>query len=335
MNTHLKKIAKRVLHSHRKTRIEFTRKIKGDKVYPGIAYYLDNYAILMKNTNDVHTVDDVFKVLWDSNMNTRPNGEAIPPQEDFIMKVHAQERSRERSIMADEIYETILFGLEMDMSNPKVTKKKYFKDDIAVVVAWEDTGVIITEMSLSPTRRKGFIDQIPILFEDLRNVGLKWGSLTVLDKTAYLYMLADREINQLIHHVTDAFKFGLQNHTKEQLEMIKPGIKIVSQLQKTHEVYDYNTVDGVLHRGEVNAGHMYQAAFLAPPLTDKQKKVLEKWGLSLKKASEGDIPSITFEPISKDKPVPNVEVYMFDMSQFSGNAHEWFFSKTSCKLSQL
>ena len=251
------------------------------------------------------------------------------------MKVHAQERSRERSILADEIYETILFGFEMDMSNRKVTKRKYFKDDIAVVVAWEDTGVIITEMSLSPTRRKGFIDQIPLLFEDLRNVGLKWGGLTVFDTTTLLLMMSDRDLNPLVHQTNDAFRHGLHKFTDEQLEMMKPAIKTVSTLQKMHEVYDYNTVDGEVYRGEVHHGHMYGAAFYAPPLNAKQKKVLDKWGLTLQKAEEGEIPSFVFKPIAKDRPVPNVEAYMFDMSQFSGNAHEWFFSKTSCKLTEL
>ena len=335
MNTHLKKIAKRVLHSHRKTRIEFTRKIKGNNVFKGTAYYLDNYVILMRNANDDHSIDDVFKVVWDSNMNTRPGGDPIPPQEDFIMKVHAQERSRERSILADEIYETILFGIAMDMSNPKVTKIKYFKDDIAVVVAWEDTGVIITEMSLSPTRRKGFIDQIPLLFEDLRNIGLKWGGLTVFDVTTYLYMLADRKWNPVIHQANDCFVHGLHKFNDEQLDQITPAIKAVSALQKSNEVYDYNTVDGEVHRGEVHAGHMYECSLFAPPLTSKQKKVLEKWGLSLKKAEQGEIPTFTFKPVAKDKPVPDVEAYLFDMSQFSGNAHEWFFSKAPCKLTEL
>ena len=181
MNPQLRNIAIRTLRSHRKTRIEFTRYTKRGHRATGIAYYLDNYIALMKNDTSNPTIDDVFTVIFNRGINDQPDGTPIPPQEEFIISEHGQDRSRERSILADEIYETILLGIPMDMSQSKDEKKfKYFKDDIAVVVVWEDTGVIITEMSLAPTRRKGFIDQVPILFEDLKGAGLKWGGLTVL-----------------------------------------------------------------------------------------------------------------------------------------------------------
>lgn len=333
---HLKKIAERTLRSHRKTRVEFTRYIKGGHRTTGIAYYLDNYIVIMKNGTTDPSIDDAFRVFYNKRINKQPDGTPMPLQNDFIISEHGQERSRERSILADEIYETILMGIPMDMSQKEGERKfKYLKDDIAVVVSWEATGVIITEMSLSPTRRKGFIDQIPLLFEDLKGAGLKWGGLTVLDKTTLLMMMSNRFLNPLIYRANDWFRIGLDKFTKEELEQIKPHLQVASMLQKMHEVYDYNTVDGETLRGQVHPGHTYEAVFFAPSLNDKQKKVLDKWGLTLKKAEDGEIPSFVFKPISKDRPVPNVEAYLFDMSQFSGNAHTWFFPRKPCKLTNM
>ena len=78
-----------------------------------------------------------------------------------------------------------------------------------------------------------------------------------------------------------------------------------------------------------------EGALFCPPLTDEQKEVLSKWGLSLKRSETGNVPTFAFRPVAEDAKYSQCHIYLFDMSQFSGNAHEWAQTKKSCKLTEL
>ena len=329
-------LVNRLLRSPRKKRVVYTRRIVNDAIVEGIGYYLDNKMVLMHKDSGDPNVDDAGTIIWNTKENKKPDGSPIPPSNELTVSYHGRMRSKERSILAPEIYETILFGLEMDVSNPSVVKRKYFYNEIAVVVVWEKQGLIVTEMSVAPTRRQGFLEQVPLLFEDLKNAGLEWGGFGVINETSFLRMMADRRVSQIVHSVNDMFRKGLQNYSPEERSAIRPWIKQVAKMQASHEIYDYNTRDGVTKYLEVHPGHTYEGFFLAPTLTDRQKKVLENWGLSLTKAEDGTKPSFKFSAMSDDRPTDlEIHTYLFDMSQFSGNAHEWAQTKKSCKLTEL
>jgi len=329
-------LVERILRSPRKKRIVYTKKIVNDNIIEGIGYYLDNRMVLMHKDSDNPTVADAGTVIWNRKENSRPDGVPMPPPDELTVSYHGRMRSKERSILAPEIYETILLGIEMNVSNPSVVKRKYFYNDIAVVVVWEKEGLVVTEMSVAPTRKRGFLEQVPLLFEDLTNAGLEWGSFGVINETSFLRMMAGRINNQIVHAVNDWYKKGLRNYSLPKRVLMTPWIKQVAKMQASHEIYDYNTRDGVTKYLEVHPGHTYEAFLLAPTLTDDQKKVLDKWGLSLTKAEEGAEPSFKFRPVSDDRPTDlEIHTYLFDMSQFSGNAHEWAQTKKSCKLTEL
>ena len=336
MKPYLAMKAKRILASPRKTRVEFTKRVQGNSIVKGIAYYLDREMVLMKTKSSTPTVKDAYAVIWNTGENKRPDNKGpMPRKEEMVVSYHSKLRSKERSILPDEIYEAILYGIPMDMSNPNVTKTKYFYDDIAVVVAWEDTATIVSEMSVAPTRRRGFLEQIPLMFEDLRRVGMEHGGLSVMNATSFARMMADRILNPIVHTVSDWFNHGLINYTEEERKLKIPYINKVSELLRAHEIYDYDMNKGVLTNKGVHQGSLYEGALFCPPLTDEQKEVLSKWGLSLKKSETGNVPTFAFRPVAEDAKYSQCHIYLFDMSQFSGNAHEWAQTKKSCKLTEL
>ena len=317
----------KVLSSPHRKRVEFTRTNSKGKLIKGIAYYYDNVMLQMRNRSPNPTRDDVWKAKFPKENRIPKSNKPIPPRNELSVSYHGQVRSAERFLMPEVIYDTVLNGIAMDMSNPKVTKTKYFKGTVEVVVAWEPNGaLIVTEINAKPIHSYGFLEGIPLMFEELRNAGVTHGGWFVFDKMTHLEQVASLPFyNRLLEQIA-AMKlmeneFELTEDQKKQLRML---INFIAPLQNNHVKWEYDMNKGHLVNEKFIGDRAYTSMLFLREITPQTKEILSKWGVDIDENVD----------VMKDHPgffTGDAEIFLFEMPL----SLDWAFSKKRCKLTQM
>ena len=317
-------IDKVLLSPHRK-RVEFTRTNSKGELRKGIAYYYNNVMLKMKNRSTNPTRDDVWKAIFPKRNHIPKSNKPIPPRNELSVSHHGQVRSAERFIIPAVIYDTILNGIAMDMSNPKVTKTKYFKDTVEVVVAWEPDGaLIVTEINAKPIHSYGFLEGIPLMFEELRNIGVTHGGWFVFDKMTHLEQVASLPPYSRILEQIALMKLMEHKLTEEQKKQLRLLINFIAPLQNNHVKWEYDMNKGHLVNEKFIGDRAYTSLLFLREVTPQIKEILSKWGVDIDENVD----------VMKDHPgffTGDAEIFLFEMPL----SLDWAFSKKRCKLTQM
>jgi len=337
-----------LLNSRNKNPVSFTAEFKPNgRMILGRAFYLDNKMVIMKRFHGRKRINNVksFEINQGLTVNKNPlNGAPIPPRKNIWVSYNGEERKRQRGLKDKDIYEAILHGLVTDQSDKKHKRRKYHYEDIEVTVEWRPQEVeVITVWSILPTKTAGFIENVPLLWKELSQIGIQKMSVQLQAKDLVPKLMGVdsgvRNAIKLITNYQEEARTGIQ-HSSEHSWVYYQTLKNLRAFLRDNTItYEYDSDNGVVKKFDVQPEENYTMVLnlisRKSKLTPKQKLVLRIWGLDTKKYTWDkkeilvpDIPAL--EQASSGG--HNIAC-IYDMAKFSGNPHAWYYSRTKCKLS--